>query len=769
MAICLAVISLSMLVSGGLGLHAAKKERRKGDAEIQSLRNSIDEYREISALLMDRESYEKLNAALKDQQKKYESDTARHRADLANYSATNGGLEMGAKALGQAEAALAAGRTQYEVGKRSLEKMNQAMKQAFALYADYLDLVTAIPEILGSTGSILTSLSEYQEKLKVSEDLIDTLTEDLAGLEEIADQGEASNDSVDHSFGPENDQNGEDGEDGTDGNSASGSDQDQDGENSASGNDVDEDEETGSERPVNNQGEDIEDQGKNDSVENEKENEITEIISADNLEIGDSSALEPEREPSGDDTKKADNDVKNSTDTEEEETEAEKDDNNDSIPSSPKTGEEENTGAISEGEGEKQTSQAYEEEAGDEAYLEQLETVRQDAKAVSQVIGDAETEETLCFLLNQIQEKSINLSKSLLKLNIPDSAIQMVLSSAGVDTSFLTPQLLDALDRVKEQGDNIREVAVQAVEFADSLPVSADVLMEQIKNDADAIQAWDQDELEADDVGKMKNSFVMHRELLRTMSRTVALLDLEEAEKVFEDLNTMTGEMTDQMSQIQSGSSQMDELRKTLNEAEEQIAAGEEALATGEAQLNAARETQKKKAEELDREKQKLDKQEKALIQTGEQAEEQKTLEEREKTIRSALLAREEVHNLTLLGEDLVTASEDWLSEYTRQTENNYRDRFGASLLMIACAIPAFTVVLTSFGTKKNLWVTLIATLLCQACAFSALFLLQRMGRGISLASAITGVIATTELVLLIPAMIPPHPAANAMKSKPGQ
>ena len=120
LALCLAVISLSMLVAGGLGIHAANKDRRKDESELQDLRSRIDEYREISAALMDRTSYEQLNKTLEEKQKQYDADTAKHRADLSTYTVTNSGLEMGTAALNQAESALETGKTQYETGRKAL-------------------------------------------------------------------------------------------------------------------------------------------------------------------------------------------------------------------------------------------------------------------------------------------------------------------------------------------------------------------------------------------------------------------------------------------------------------------------------------------------------------------------------------------------------------------------------------------------------------------------------------------------------------------------
>ena len=116
-----------MLVSGGLGIRAANKERRKDESELQDLRGRIDEYREVSAALMDRVSYEELNRALEEKQKKYDADTAKHRAELSTYTAANGGLEMGNAALNQAESALETGKTQYEMGKKALNRSRNAI------------------------------------------------------------------------------------------------------------------------------------------------------------------------------------------------------------------------------------------------------------------------------------------------------------------------------------------------------------------------------------------------------------------------------------------------------------------------------------------------------------------------------------------------------------------------------------------------------------------------------------------------------------------
>ena len=203
--------------------------------------------------------------------------------------------------------------------------------------------------------------------------------------------------------------------------------------------------------------------------------------------------------------------------------------------------------------------------------------------------------------------------------------------------------------------------------------------------------------------------------------------------------------------QLAGAKATLDQTLEAMKEMGEQIEEGEAALAEGKAQLSAAKEEQKKKAEELDKKKKDLDQQEKVLKQSAQQAEEQKELEDREMTLRTALLSREEIRRRSQYGMDLLSASEHWLTEYTEQTQERYRDRFDASLLMIVCAILAVSGALASFGGNRSQLLALLSTLLCLAFSISAALLLYRMGRGISWSSVVTAVIAAAELVFLIP------------------
>ena len=176
LALCLAVISLSMLVSGGLGIRAANRERLKDESELQDLRSQIDEYREISAALMDRASYEQLNQTLDEKQKQYNTDTAKHRADLSTYTATNSGLEMGTAALNQAESALETGKTQYEMGRKALRASLNAFAQIDSVIGPIQTQSETIRDILYSFEDKVDSQSSSVDSARQR---LDSATENL--------------------------------------------------------------------------------------------------------------------------------------------------------------------------------------------------------------------------------------------------------------------------------------------------------------------------------------------------------------------------------------------------------------------------------------------------------------------------------------------------------------------------------------------------------------------------------------------------------------
>ena len=714
LALCLAIISLSMLVSGGLGIRAANKDRRKDDSELQDLRSRIDEYREISAALMDRTSYEDLNKTLEEKQKKYDSETAKHRSELTAYTATNTGLEMGTAALNQAESALETGKTQYETGRKALKSSLNAFNQIYSIiepinaqYGTIVELFAVAEDMLW--GGDIDSGDPHGGSVYQLERAI----HNLCTLIENDLPGEENSDWTEIGTGDGTSSGNNDFEEGTSGGEDAPEQNDPPIAYGESGN---YDNSEGSGEIPNNPGQNddlISDEGgeheelENPELENtEPENQVQAVDTSENQRsIGE--PLDPSGEPSS------------SLDES-------------GTPLSPNTGEEKDlSGCLNE-------------------------AIREVVRAADAVQED----------MNMITE----LAES---INLPPDVLQTVLGSAGVSTvDELRKVMVDAIHSsgivlTPEQGEALGQM-LQILSDADEVTGSVTDQMEEIRETAGIVDrntdeiagyldAFMQDtdyQFTEDQMRDIRAAYMANQESIEK-----ELSSIEEERK--EGFNTVirassTAErIFGLLGQLSGAKATLEETLAAMKEVGEQIEEGEAALVEGKAKLSEAKEQQKKKAEELDNKKKDLDQQEKALKQSTELAEEQKALEDREKALRTALLSREEIRRRSQYGEELLSASEHWLVELTDQAAERYRDRFDASLLMITCAILAFAGALTSFGENRYRMITLLTTLLCLALSISAVLLLQRMGRGISWSATVTAVIATTELILLIPSM--PH------------
>lgn len=686
LALCLAVISLSMLVSGGLGIRAANKERRKDESELRDLRSWIDEYREISAALMDRVPYEELNKTLEEKQKKYDTDTAKHRADLSTYTATNGGLEMGTAALNQAESALETGKTQIVTLKKALRKMLNMLERVTGLTGGISsglslaeEVMSKILEILsddgvsgGNSGSVLRLESAVSE-------LIDALENysPPAGSEQA--DGDSSG-----------------GNGGTDSNTNTGDDA---SNNSSDGSG--EQEKTGGEEQLAEPG-DGQENPVTDPPEDPPENPDT----------------DPPEDPPADPPEEPETDPAEAP------------------PRSPETGETDSGG---------QRVQT----ALDNVVTE-MRKLLEDAAVIR---GKAETVEVppniMDGVLQAAEVGSAGEFMSIIREALPgedpeadaetlQQVYDILQTIAAMDAG--SQQLADRIREASELAGNIEEIGAlvreainrvlpEALTENPEFPSGNEEFLRQIKETYEA----------------NKGDIQMIPELLEDERASA----YEAVNSAYEKLTGLNG----QISAITKAQSQLAEQLSVLRETEKELEEGEAALAEGRAQLDAAKDEQKKKAEELDKKKRDLDAQEKLLQQSAEEAEEQKKLEEREKTLKSALLSREEIRRGNRDGMDLLTASEKWLEEYTRQAGEKYRDRFDAGVLMMIGAVLAMAGALLSFGKNANPYFAPVVTILCLAFSGSAAFLLYRMGRGISWSAAVTALIAAAELVLLIPSL----------------
>ena len=703
LAACLALISLSMLVSGILGLRSAAKEHRKDDAEIQDLQTKIDDYREISALLMDNESYSDLNDALKEQQEKYDSDISHHRTELATYSATNGGLQMGIEAMAQAKAALSAGKMQYETIVKLLEKLQP--------------ILDAIETLKGQVGVILEQLDVLRADLTMVPPALEALEQKMkafetAGTNYLVVSAEEALQNLEEMIPSEGD-NGD-----TDENGNPGSNPGETGDGDTGDQDPPENQENG----VNSGSDEPGDAPVETGDRNTDTGDIT----------GYTDPVPEEEEPLNRSEDGSDPQRGNGEDTPDD---------------LPETADPESSAAIkSPATGEDKVT-SLRNTAGDLLY-------------------EIESAESMFSDYGIIAEDLSALQRSLSQLNETLASLQIALNEMGVSPGSGLNDLLNT-----NLGASL-EVAFGGLAGLDSSTYSllADALLdgsteEQIGDFKQGLRTVS----EASATDLSKNTLLLQNLLAQSagyryavqaaaeVADEIPLQILEIENRIYEMMNSMDSE---EMSGGFGGLS-----LDSIDELGAQIEAGEQALAEGEAQLNATKEEQKKKAEELDREKRDLDQQEKNLKALTEQTEDQKDAEDREKGLRSALLSRNEIKRRTQYGADLLTASEAWLTEYTEQAENNYRDRFDSSILMMVCAILALAGAIASFGTQKNIAVTLLATVLCQAFAFSAAYLLYRMGRGISWSAVTTAVLSTGVMASLLPGL----PVRLAQKKKAPQ
>ncbi len=718
MALCLAIISLSMLVSGGLGIRAANKDRRKDDSELQDLRSRIDEYREISAALMDRTSYEDLNKTLEEKQKKYDSETAKHRSELTAYTATNTGLEMGTAALNQAESALETGKTQYETGRKALKSSLNAFNQIYSIiepinaqYGTIVELFAVAEDMLwgGDIDSGDPHGGSLYQLERAIRNLCLVIEHDLP-VEE--DRNQLTDNTGDRAS---------DGEVSPVGNTPSGLEA-QTNIDIESGGSGEMDGGVGGTGNLNQNNEQNPDEGQQliEPENQEPENQEPEM-------------QEPEAQKQVSDypdNSKPAGESKNNGDLFATHGDLSPEPEESGTPLSPNTGEEKDlSGRLND-------------------------AIREVIRAADEVEEDVNTITALAD-----------------SINLPPDILQTVLSSAGVSSE-----------------DELRNIIISAIHENNIIiePGQGEALgqMLQILSDADEVTGSVTDQMEeiretvgtvdrnTDEIAGYLDAFMQDTDYQFTedQMRDIRAAYMANQESIEKELGSIEEERKEGyntvirasstaerifglLGQLSGAKATLEETLAAMKEVGEQIEEGEAALVEGKAKLSEAKEQQKKKAEELDNKKRDLDQQEKALKQSTELAEEQKALEDREKALRTALLSREEIRRRSQYGEELLSASEHWLAEYTDQTAERYRDRFDASLLMIACAILAFAGALTSFGEIRYRMITLLTTLLCLALSISAVLLLQRMGRGISWSATVTAVIAAMELILLIPSM----------------
>lgn len=533
LAVLLLLISIPMLVSGFYGLYTASRDRRRSEAEIESLLDTAEEYRTVLALLDGTQDYDSLSRELGEGQTEQEKAAARHRQELANYTAIRGGLESGAEALTEAELALANGKAQYEASVIQFQIQEAAFQK---LYEQAL---------------------AGQEELNAGLVLLEAAERAVTALQNLS--------AALHNIG-----------------------------------------------------------------------EIMDLNTEDPEENGEAMRLS--------------------------------------------------------------ALQAY-----DAALSLWAETT-----AVVETLQDQE---------------------------IPVSLLRQMMESAGIDSSALP-----------EDGSITLFTSEQVAEWKASLEgvlgMSEEEFLAKMQAERNAIAAGEGEyELNEDQFGTVRQAYSDNRDAIM---RYADMLDqkLPEIEAMLRAAREKMDAAQKALAQIEESKKAIDLVRQALIAAGYQISEGELALQEGQAMLDKEQKKLDQQEEDLEKRKQNLDEEERRLKELGRQAEDQKQLEDRERTLRFSLLARPEIKERNQAGETVLSASENWISALKAKTTGNWEARFYACMLMILGFCLALVSVPTVFREQTEIALPMGAGLVCFLNAGGAFAFLIAAGRGSSLSAILCGAVA---------------------------
>ena len=705
LALFLAIISLSTLVSGLFGMRSAAKDRQKNEDELADLQNDIDDYRNLIAQMLDSDDYDQLRAALEKQQRNYDRTTTRHRKELATFTATNGGLEMGAQSLAQAEAAMASGRTQLEAGKQQLQLQASAFQTVYETamagkkqLEDSLPILDAAETMVGSLRRLMESLRKIGNIMELPEEQDEpepTELDDPTAAEENKEPDSNSETGVDGDPAePDTEASTEDPqvEENPQNETLDGKEENMQTSDHPEESDMEDPQATGGVEENNQENNVTEDADEDEAEANAAGNAQTEITEEEKSEPAEEKT-EPESEP-----------------MEEE-------------PTSPRTGTEDNQEAMRL--------------SALEAYDAALSTY-QDALTVIETLQDREIPTSI--IKEMLKKEGITKPEEL----------KALAEQAGLE---LTEEQEQTLEDLMTQESIVLFTSAQIAELKAELEEAAgmplDELMAKMQSERDAIAAGEGEyELNAEQFGTIRKAYTDNRESILGIANVLEK-ELPALETALVSGKSQITAAEKALKQVEDAKKTMDQGLSALNSAEGSLYQGELMLAQGEAQLEDARKKQVEKAEELETEKRSLDEKEKALLVLSEEAEARKKLEEREKSLRQALLSREQIRQRIDAGEELLDASESWYSVLAEQTAQNYRMRFNASILLILSGILALAAALTVLSAGIGTLIPALISSLCTVCAAGAVILLIRLGRGISYSALLAGGLAGFELILL--------------------
>jgi len=123
MSAALAVMCLVMIGFGAVRISGAVENRDRSREAAQNLAEKTENYIKLSAELDSSPvDYDEVSEEQTERRDKYDSDNSKHRAGVAEYTATKGGTAMGSLALDEAAYAIQVGWEQYYAGVRELNE-----------------------------------------------------------------------------------------------------------------------------------------------------------------------------------------------------------------------------------------------------------------------------------------------------------------------------------------------------------------------------------------------------------------------------------------------------------------------------------------------------------------------------------------------------------------------------------------------------------------------------------------------------------------------
>ena len=104
LAAMLAVFSMVLCFSGAYGITRANKEKDEQVRQYELLVSRTEEYKRIYDSIVEEKPFDEADRELSEKETEHNKSASEHKADVATYSATKGGIKMGEELLAQGEA-----------------------------------------------------------------------------------------------------------------------------------------------------------------------------------------------------------------------------------------------------------------------------------------------------------------------------------------------------------------------------------------------------------------------------------------------------------------------------------------------------------------------------------------------------------------------------------------------------------------------------------------------------------------------------------------